>query len=309
MGLTSGYILGGSIPGIRYPSAALEDGLLDLFPAQFALSAARLLTKTYSGPAMKVRRSSDNAVLDIPFIGGVLDEVALLAHTGSGSGYVHTLYDPTGNGHDAIQTTAVSQPRIVNAGVVEKFNGIPAMFFDGVDDYLDSGTIAGGTKPANFSTFSVYTITDVNRNDTVFASANTAAAGETIYANITNTSSQSGKMNYVFSDGVEKRNVRSNVAIISAATQYLDVRTYANGDSAMKLYLDDSSEIAQGTSSGIATSNGGTEFKFTIGRFGEFNGHYHKGYVQEIVVFLSDESTNRVAIRDNINTFFSVFTP
>jgi hypothetical protein len=78
--------------------------------------------------ACRVRRSSDNAELNIGFTAsGDLNTAALLAHVGSGSGFVTTWYDQSGNGRNATQTTAGSQPRIVNAGVLETQNGKPAL--------------------------------------------------------------------------------------------------------------------------------------------------------------------------------------
>jgi hypothetical protein len=71
--------------------------------------------------AMRVRRSSDDAHANIGFIGENLDEAALLAHCGSGSGYIQTWYAQDGNtGNDFVQNTAAYQPRIVNAGVIDR---------------------------------------------------------------------------------------------------------------------------------------------------------------------------------------------
>lgn len=79
----------------------------------------------YSGPLLRVRRSSDNAETDIyPAANGVLDTAALLAFCGAGSGYVTKMYDQTGQARDSTQTTAGSQWRIVVTGALETINGI-----------------------------------------------------------------------------------------------------------------------------------------------------------------------------------------
>jgi hypothetical protein len=119
-------------------------------PLFFAPSSAQFLDQLATTPravlslrklistatvAVRVRRSSDNAELDIgfsgPLAGSSIDSAALLAHVGSGSGYVVIAYDQTGNAQHAIQATAGKQPRIVNAGA---YDG--KMVFDGVDDFL-----------------------------------------------------------------------------------------------------------------------------------------------------------------------------
>jgi len=102
-----------------------------------AAYSLRKLRSAYTGPAIRVRRSSDNAEVDIGFtVSGNLDTGTLVAHVGSGSGFVTTWYDQSGNGRNATQTTAGSQPRIVNNGVLEIANGKPAIRFNGSSMYL-----------------------------------------------------------------------------------------------------------------------------------------------------------------------------
>ena len=72
---------------------------------------------TYSGPLVRVRRSSDNTEADIGAVAGVLNTAALLAHCGTGSGFVSVWYDQSGNGRNVSDATVSDQPRIVNAGV------------------------------------------------------------------------------------------------------------------------------------------------------------------------------------------------
>ena len=103
--------------------AALLDQLTGITGA---FSLRRILTG-YSGNAIKVRRSSDNATQDIGFtVAGDLDTVALLTFCGAGDGFIDTWYDQSGNGLHLTQSTAAAQFRIVGSGVVDTKNGKPA---------------------------------------------------------------------------------------------------------------------------------------------------------------------------------------
>lgn len=94
--------------------------------------SVRRVIPSYSGPLIRVRRSSDNAEQDIGFDGsGELDLSALTAFVGSGSAFVRTWYDQGLHNYDAFQTTTGSQPRIMNAGVVDTANGKPTIRFLG----------------------------------------------------------------------------------------------------------------------------------------------------------------------------------
>ena len=71
------------------------------------------LVASYSGSAVRVRRSSDNTLTDIGFLGnGDFDAASYLAFIGAGNGFAHTVYDQSGNGRDQIQTSAAAQAQI-----------------------------------------------------------------------------------------------------------------------------------------------------------------------------------------------------
>ncbi len=118
-------------------------GPFDSLAAPFRAHSLRRLRSAYTGAAIKVRRSSDNTEQDITFNSdGTLNTTALLAFAGSGSAYVTTWYDQSGNARHLAQATTAAQPRIVNAGAVDTLNSKPSVVFDGTDDYL-AQTAAG----------------------------------------------------------------------------------------------------------------------------------------------------------------------
>jgi len=120
-----------------------------------AAYSLRKLRSAYTGPAIRVRRSSDNAEVDIGFtVSGNLDTGTLVAHVGSGSGFVTTWYDQSGNGRNATQTTAGSQPSIVANGAIITQGGRPAIRFDGVNDILQA-TVPSLANQNNISFFGV----------------------------------------------------------------------------------------------------------------------------------------------------------
>jgi hypothetical protein len=107
-------------------------GVLDGLPSGAATYSTRRMRSAHVGPLMRVRRSSDGMEQDIgATIAGGIDTTALSAFCGLGSCFLRTWYDQSGNVRDAVQVTAARQPRIVNAGAIDGFNGIPAPYFDG----------------------------------------------------------------------------------------------------------------------------------------------------------------------------------
>lgn len=131
------------------------DGLLALLFAAFSF---RLLSSAHSGPCIRVRRSSDNALTDIGFAGGWLDIAALLTFVGAGSAYVVTWYDQSGQGRHITYGTAAGQPRIVNAGVPDIApNGRPVIVM-GAGKMLASAALSSG-MPAGAADHSIVAVT------------------------------------------------------------------------------------------------------------------------------------------------------
>lgn len=113
-----------------------------------AAYSSQLLRNTYSGFCYRVRRAADNAEAWIDFDaatqsvtansnativlpgsssfapGTVMTFARFFANTNC---YVTTWFDQSGNGFDAVQTTASAQPRIVNAGVIDVLAGHAAV--------------------------------------------------------------------------------------------------------------------------------------------------------------------------------------
>jgi len=117
-------------------------GILDAYASSIydAWDVQRRLLVTSPVNLIRVRRSLDSLETDIGTSGGNLDTTALLAWTGSGSGYVTKLYGTTG---DLVQATAARQLRIVNAGsLVTDSSGRPTMEYPsaGVFNYILSIT-------------------------------------------------------------------------------------------------------------------------------------------------------------------------
>ncbi len=106
--------------------------LLDTYGGAAAAYSLRKLSSTYSGNAIRVRRSSDNAEQNIGFnADGSLNTSALTTFVGAGNGFVTTWYDQSGSGRNMTQTTANLQPTIVSAGSILLQSGKPKISLSG----------------------------------------------------------------------------------------------------------------------------------------------------------------------------------
>ena len=139
---------------------------LDKFGSSAAAYSLRKLKVSYSGYAIRVRRSSDNTETDIGFnTTNDLDTTALTAFVGSGHGYVTTWYDQSGNSKNVIQTTANRQPHIVDTGVLLTSNGKPGIKFmsDASGSYFLTGTVNRTNNNEAMSMYAVYRLLTTTR--------------------------------------------------------------------------------------------------------------------------------------------------
>ena len=254
--------------------------LLDLYPSAAAAYSVRLLRSAYSGNAIRVRRSSDNTEQDIGLTAlGNLDESALTSFCSGTDGFVTTWYDQSGNANDAIQTTAANQPQIVSSGSVINVNSKPSLLFDGTND--------------EFSLSSTIT-TSIYSNFVVLKKQSTA----TIVIPIGLSGGQSIG---AWSDGnLYENNGQFVSAPYTNDTNQNLFSVIKNGNT-----LSDFSGTQNASTLGSYTGN--PFISITTDRLGARSGTYSDGNLQEIVLYSSNQSSNRTGIRTNINSYYAVY--
>ena len=113
-------------------SKLINKMLFDEIPNSQAAFSLRKLRTSYTGSAIRVRRSTDNSELDIGFTNqGDLDEATLINFVGVGNGHVTTWYDQSGNDIHCTNSVQAEQPLIIKNGVILKLKGRPYVYFDG----------------------------------------------------------------------------------------------------------------------------------------------------------------------------------
>lgn len=125
--------------------------LLDAYSGATAAYSLRKLNTSYTGYAIRVRRSSDNASQDIGFVGGNLDTTSLLSFVGANSGYVSIWYDQNGS-YNLIQNTLSNQPSIVLSGVLNTQNSKPLLITDFNSHMINATLPINGTTNSIFAT-------------------------------------------------------------------------------------------------------------------------------------------------------------
>jgi hypothetical protein len=253
--------------------------LLDTYTdARTAYSFNRKLRTDYSGSAFRVRRDSDNAELDIGYSGNDVDESALTTFVGANSAYVVTAYDNSENGKDWTQSTTNLQPRIVNAGTVEKVEGKIVAYNLGANGGLISANLGNS---ATATQFHVYKNTNAYshsfRSSTSYSyflarSQSTSGARDSNmggsvshYINsslVSGTSATGRDALYTAENSIQC--VLSSINLVMSATQ---LQTLSSGDSGVPA----------------------------------------KTYEHERILYHSDKSSERAAIETDINNYYSIY--
>jgi len=273
LGITSGC-------SITLPSG--PSLLLDLYPNAAAAYSVRRLSSTYTGNLIRVRRSSDNTEQNIGYDStNVLDTVALLAFVGAGSGYITTWYDQSGNGNNATQPTALNQPQIVSAGSLLTVNSKPCMSLS-----LNSiGLILGSTISVGASSFNAF----VGKKDGIGTMLRALTGQPTdSYKLMNNYDSRyylyAKPGSYIFSNSID-----------TTTSQIL--LTGINSAGTMSMYKNGSV---------VATTLNSYNYPNTIGLIG-YGASGFSFRLQEAVFYNVDNSSSRVGIETNINTYFTVY--
>jgi len=271
--------------------------LLDLFPNAAVAYSLRKLRTAYSGSAIRVRRSSDNAEQDINFVGGDLDTASLLTFCGAGNGFVTTWYDQSGNARNATQTTAGSQPRIVNGGVVELENGKNAIRFTGAN-WLNGGNILNVGTSNDMATFAVARTFGTSNSDVFFKGFSPPVANDysLTFTNGTTTSFVQNNANV---------DVRASVNNILTTQQLYNTEFIRNTSNRL---LRNNSQVAITTASvGVIGSNSNS---FTVGAL--LNSSLLlvralSGNIQEIIIYQQPTTPLLSNVNTLINSYYAIY--
>ena len=213
----------------------------------------------------------------------------------AGDGAVTTWYDQSGNGNNATNSTESEQPLVVSGGTLVEENGKAAIDFDGVDDYLTSASLATTLSSIDF--ISAFTVFNGSSNNlTVWSvSDNTTTQVTRSMRNII------GQFDFQERDGSATRvtrggstttqNLSSSLASIASGTN-----VYGNGT----LADTDTTSLTS-----IALNS------FNIGAYDRSTGleNFWDEPIQELIIFNSDQSSNRTSMETNINDHFDIYTP
>lgn len=273
--------------------------LLDSYSGAKLAYSVRKLDCDYSGSAIRVRRSSDDAEQDIGFSGNELDLASLLSFVGEGAGddgFIVTWYDQSGNGNNATQSTGSKQPMIVDEGVILTQGEIPAARFDGTDDFLTKSSLELN------SYMSLYIVLRaVNASKPMFTEHSVDAANnEGFYFYGSNGSSWNINR---LATGVYAAGGVSNWVSSGTGSDLALADLQFNGSGAY--YLDNSAQ-ANNTVSGTPTGNSPiTKDLYIFSRAG--TGIFTEGYLSEYILYDSDQTSNRSNIVSNINTYYTIY--
>jgi hypothetical protein len=276
-------VMGGS-------GAAPFVGLLDVYPSASRAYSLRLLRTAYTGFAIRVRRSSDNAEQDIGFTSsGNLDTTALTSFVGGSNGFVTTWYDQSGNGANATNSTASNQPVIVTAGVVNIVNSKPAVYFNnGLTTQLNSTLIS----------YNDFTILWVSKKATATVVASIILRGD------------GGDYSGDDVDGTGNPNLYTGALVIGTGNgntspsgnaklnQHLAYLNRRNSNQAVGQFNNSNNSYNNSVSANVFKNNG-------IANYG--GGYNYVGDLQEIIIYANDQSANRTGISSNINTYYGIY--
>jgi hypothetical protein len=274
-----------SIVVIRTLISATPDKLLDTYTGSAFAVSVRLLDKDYTGYCMKVRRASDDAEANIGFdSNGDLDTAAIATHCGSSAGYVSVWYDMSGNSNNATQSTTSLQPQIYNGTAVITDNGKPAVSYAGsnrLDAIFTAKTISAQ------SSFAVTSISSSGGFDRILTQANGSVSDVPFFIAILRDGTSTTVASYLSGYG--------STHTFSYDTQF-QFSSIHNGTTLINYFNGTS-----GTSYSQTLSK--TIDRYCMGaRPDGPNGL--TGKIQEIIIYESDQSSNRTGIESDITGYF-----
>lgn len=276
-------------PFYTAPEEGVTNLLLDDYPGAAVAYSLRKLDKDYTGSAIRVRRSSDNTEQDIGFVNNYLDTAAMKTFVGANNGFVVTWYNQADSSgvfgvRNATQSTAANQPQIILSGAVIYTGNKSSMSFN-ADWFTTRFNIAASTASVTFAT--IYADTAFGNPQVSRIVDHSGTLGNR------NMSIVSNQLN-IF-DGANS----SQGGTLSYKTKYILNGEYFLNNG--KSYINNSLVSTQ-TTFNLRDVN-----SVVIGSGATTNMTNFAGNLQELIIYPSDQSSNRSNINTNINSFYSIY--
>ena len=202
------------------------------------------------------------------------------------SAFCSIWYDTSGNGKNAIQNTDASQPRLVNAGVLDKdpYTNRTSLYFSGSNELSIASFNTNLSVLNSHSVFTVHKNLSGNASSVFRSSISTTNRFAINYLNVNYLRPLSFQA-YNGSFFTKTTNVGVNQSILTSCfftpnTMDSFVNTTASADT-----------IRTGGTDATATTTIGNTFN---------------GYISEIIVYPSNISANRTAMETILLTFFNL---
>lgn len=192
---------------------------------------------------------------------------------------VQTWYDQSGNSRNATQTTTAYQPKIYDwdNGLVTE-NGKPGFDFDGTDDYFDLNIFGF----ADASTFEVLSTSDIQWMG---------------------LNQQPGSFAYTYNDGSGQTNLIANFG--SSPSLYVNSSLIATGNDGTT--RDETHAATSDGNQKVISTVAASTSVWSDSKWSGFLNWYFGGTLQELVVYDSDQTSNRSDIEVNINDYYSTY--
>lgn len=257
------------------------------FQNAYAAYSFRKLRTAYAGDCIIVRRSIGSPALDtIGFVDNYLDTTTLKTFCAGVNCFVSTWFDQSGS-FNLTQTTDAAQPQIVNNGnLIKRNNNKVELRFDGTNDFLVNTGIVAANPKTIFMPFFKGTLTS---NAEAFFDSDITTQAVAYITSISNPT-----LSIAFGT-----NQTSTYSV--ALNDYKLLAIQHNGSSS-NAYINNVAIYATNVNFGTNAFNG-----FRLARDRGASTSYYNGAFQEIIIYNSDKSSDRTAISNNINTFYSIY--
>jgi len=278
--------------------------VLDQYPNARSAYSVRKLSKNYTGSAIQVIRTSDNAITDIGFNGFDLDTTSLINFVGTGTtnhGYVRTWYDQSGFNNHVTQSThtAGANVAIVLSGSLVTQGTKPALYMNGQNMI---GTVFTASE---MSTYMVGNLTNLTGYNGYFYNRTTTGYSFTILNDANGQPWRSTLVRYsasVDSSWPESFHGSSYRFPSSPTGRVIESWNFSGSRAASEYALNGSNVTIGGAASGFA----GTSNIYRVGPTSYTSNASGLVYFQEFIIY-DRKQTSAIAIQDNLDQYFEVY--